>query len=829
MKRYKLKIFDGYSALTGDLHFIRSLFQGSGKVLLLALLFIGALIGLDYLGHFVFQIISESSAIWPIKISATLDRLNHLWGVKDLNFFKDVVVMVAGILGVILGLFFTTFINIITTKYAHLDPIITRQVLEGKVINKYFRLLTLLVVSSISLQFLLYCGYTPTIISSSIFTIAIIAAIISFVSYGKFSMRYFDAARVVSDIIRTNVDTINRVSKNREYIGYDMSAAQILKRVISNNAMISTIINGSDNPQLANTSFDDVSNELREFAIGYNSVKTIFPSNKNWFPTKYVQQKWEDASMIDKQMWDRQGYSLPAKEETDYNAIEKQLVDIQFRIFKHYGDGIAENLQLLHEQYKYMQVVAFQCELDIFKSYFDNLESLILARLNDKDSKIDSTERVSLASIHANHMVHYLVGLNHYFNKLITISRVKNLATKIHSGKEITSAISVPYKIRKWIDDYQGKLNREAYYNGAITTPLFYTEYELANQLQQVFKAHISEVLHEIYGRVSAFGEKLTVGKHYLEAVEFLYESLDIASKSHYFTETIENRIAELNELNLKKEVPFDFKERENVLSKCDEFEKGTIAKIWDMGIHSYSAVQMDDLPDMFGSIYNLLCKDIVKKGLEDRSEFAKYLPKYIVFNAFYSSEIRKSIDFSNSIEVPYRSMKVYPIVLDLFEICSISIILFRMHDDKVLEKAFYDSLDRLFTEDESQRKAFWTFMIVFYEWYKDPNINPFVSQNSGQLERERLISDYLKSSDIVRLEENTEDFLPFQKYVSETEDIYLKCILRKLRPDNDYFGHLDLSDLFIEFYLRKLPYLKDLTIKETGHGIYIKTQEDED
>lgn len=229
----------------------------------------------------------------------------------------------------------------------------------------------------------------------------------------------------------------------------------------------------------------------------------------------------------------------------------------------------------------------------------------------------------------------------------------------------------------------------------------------------------------------------------------------------------------------------------------------------------------------MFGSIYNLLCRDIVHKALNDRSDFVKYFKRFIVFNAFYGSEVRKSIDLSNTEDVPYRSMKVYPIVTDLFEVCSIAIVLFKMHNDKELETVFFDCLDNLF--DEEKRKGFWTAMIVFYEWYKNPSINLFAPPNLGQQERERVISDYLKSSDLVRLEDYHGRFPSYQKYVTDIEDIYLKCVLRKLRAEHNYFEYLDLADLFLEFYLRNQPYLKDLTIKETGHGKYIKTQEDED
>jgi hypothetical protein len=149
------------------------------------------------------------------------------------------------------------------------------------------------------------------------------------------------------------------------------------------------------------------------------------------------------------------------------------------------------------------------------------------------------------------------------------------------------------------------------------------------------------------------------------------------------------------------------------------------------------------------------------------------------------------------------------------------------MHDDKELEKTFVDCLDNIF--DEEKRKGFWRAMIVFYEWSRNPSINLFAPLNLGQQEREQFMSDYLKSSNLVRLESHSGYIFPYQTYETDTNDIYLKCVLRKLKTGRDYFEHLDLADLFIEFYLRNQPYLQDLQIKETAHGKYIKTQEDED
>jgi hypothetical protein len=82
-----------------------------------------------------------------------------------------------------------------------------------------------------------------------------------------------------------------------------------------------------------------------------------------------------------------------------------------------------------------------------------------------------------------------------------------------------------------------------------------------------------------------------------------------------------------------------------------------------------------------------------------------------------------------------------------------------------------------------------------------------------------------LKESDLVRLEEVKGGFRSFmQHYVTDIEDIYFKDIIRRLSVDG--FSGLrsdDLSDVFIEYYLRTRIALKELNIKETRYGSNLK------
>lgn len=115
MKRLKLKYFDAKNVLAENVKFLIGLIKISLEGLLISILFIGVLIGIDYFARELFFLLSNSKFNLLNSFANELYEINNIIGIKYLDYFKDVIVIVAGVLGVILGLFFTTFLNIITT------------------------------------------------------------------------------------------------------------------------------------------------------------------------------------------------------------------------------------------------------------------------------------------------------------------------------------------------------------------------------------------------------------------------------------------------------------------------------------------------------------------------------------------------------------------------------------------------------------------------------------------------------------------------------------------------------------------------------------------
>ena len=169
MKKLKLSYYDKKISTLENIGFLKRLFSSSKQGLLISILFIGFLLGLDYGATQITSYLCSSTDNTLNFCADFLYKVNDLIGVKFLDYFKDVIVIVAGVLGVILGLFFTTFLNIITSKYSNINSTIISQLLEEKVINRYFKLLAILVSSSIIFQFLLVIGYNPTFISAFLF------------------------------------------------------------------------------------------------------------------------------------------------------------------------------------------------------------------------------------------------------------------------------------------------------------------------------------------------------------------------------------------------------------------------------------------------------------------------------------------------------------------------------------------------------------------------------------------------------------------------------------------------------------------------------------
>jgi hypothetical protein len=804
LKKLILIFFDSNTWVKENILFLRNVIN------------IGFLISLDFLSREL-KVALINSANFNIKnIGDFIIRINEIIGIKILECFKDVIVIVAGVLGIILGLFFTTFLNIITSKYSNINSVIINQLIEQKTINKYFKLLAILVSSSIIFQLLLMIGYQPTIISCLLFTISVIATLLSFIYYGRYSLIYFNAGNLVLDLINSSNQILTRSYKNKKYFNSE-KGSQIISGIRRNVEKIRLIAEESTKPQLTNTAFDSISNALLEFAIRYNSFKHTFPSNKGWHPKVQRNKRWDEVSSTELELFSRIGAPLIPETVDDYWYIEKQIINTQFFIFEHL-ENVSSIVQLIFNQYKYLQIIAFQCEAELFDLFFNKLEAFVEDKIRVSGSEKEETN-LQLVSLYANLQIQYLVGFNHNLGKIINKERIKKLAKGIHLFENTDGTLQSPYKIRKWADTYQEKLQIEKYNDNKTLTPLFYTEFELANQIQLLFKGHIEQIAKNIHKRVISFSKKLKDSKHFLESLEFLIESQDVYNKVTFFSGIVEDKIKkEINPLNLKNEIKFNFDERNKLLELNEIYRENVISEIWSLGLSSYS-IKNDNLPDIYGNFYQLICEDILKKAFEDEaSKLAKYLPHFFTYNVLYIESLREKIDVKR---LEYTSSKLYPIIIDLLEISSITILLFKAYDNKELQDSFFSYWDNSFKNDDEKERKFWSIILPIYQFFSQPLFGLSTPSYVREHKRKIQLEEFLKGSKLLRLEEVKGSMMSFmQHYVTDVEDIYFREIVRRLSTGSIsglMFG--DLSEIFIEYFLRTRIVLKDLNIKETRYG----------
>jgi len=817
LRRLKVTYYDKIVDFKENLGFLKRLFNSGKHGLLISVIFIGILIGLDIGAREIASWLSLSTNSTLNQIEDFLYNVNGFIGIKYLDYFKDVIVIVAGVLGVILGLFFTTFLNIITSKYSNINSTIISQLLEQKIINRYFKLLAILVSSSIIFQFLLVIGYNPTFISAFIFSLIVIIALLSFLFFGRYSLIYFNAGNLVFDLINLNNQILNRVYKNKKHFNSKNNGKHTLTRVIRNINKIRIIVEESTKPQLSNTALDSISDELLKFSIRFNSFKHTFPSNKEWHPKTQKYKRWDEASSSEYEMYGRIGASLYPETVDDFLYIEKQIIDTQFFIFKNLSPE--DKVKITFNQVKYLQIISFQCDEELFETFFNQLELFVIENLKTKEDDKSIETNLQLISLYANLIIQYLVGFNYNLERIINETQLRKLSKAIHFREDTDTIMQFPYRIRVWLDNYQSKLQSEVLNEKKVVTPLFYTEFEISYQFQLLLKNYFEGLTNNIHKRIQSFSTYLKSMNYPLETLEFLSESLESLKKIEFFSGILKNKIEnDINALNHKKEAKYIFKEREDIILKNEKLQKNTINKIWEVGYSSYS-VDNKELPDLFGNFYQLISQDILDKSFEDEtSGLIKYLPQFYTYNVLYIDSLRLKIDTKR---IEYTSSKLFPVLVDLFEISAITIILFKLTNNKELEDCFFDYWNKAFKDDKEEFN-FWKMLIPIYQYFNQPLLGLSTPSYVREHERRIRLEGYLKKSDLVKFVEEADSrgfHIPEKYYKTDCEDIFIKEIVRNLKSDGLGFDYEELADIFIEYYLRTRISLKELEIKETNYG----------
>lgn len=812
-----LRIFDTRSSFQENFSFGKRIFQFCMKGFLLSILILVGLTILDYVARSAVTYMDTfPNASILCMLSEKVRAINNRVGIKNIDYLADVVSISAGVLGVLLGLFYTAFLSIITTKYSNTNSTISLRILEQKTLNRYFVLLATLTSLSLLFQFLLALGYNPTFISASIFCVLNVIALTSFIRYGKFSLIFFDTSFLVNDLMFENNTIIRKIIKHKRNIGELNKGRAFLARLYNNIDTAHLIIKETKNPQISNTSLDSISDALLNFAIYFNSIKHTIPSSQGWHLQTQKFKNWEDARETDFSLLKSAGVGLIPDTVESYNRIERKILEAQFDLFRHYING-SDQVHVLLEQNKFLQVNSIQCDFETFVFFFDNLRLLITEKI-DSAKKDDLQFRLQLISLYSGLSISYLVGLNHNL-KLFNVTVIKKLANAVRHKDNTDKIMQFPYFIRRWMDDYQVKLHNEEYLSGKTITPAFFVEHEIAFKIQNELQEQWKKIITYFAKNLNAMSQSLRDKKFNIETLHLNMECIELSKKIDYFLDTSSGLISNLNNLNFQKhDAKFEFKSLDNLHKKNSELREELYSNIWEVGLSSYF-LNKTDLPDIYGSFYHLVLDDILEKMLSkdpDAHIISKYLPKYFTACLLYLESLRSKYKDSENIE--FFMSKLYPLIVDLFEVSAIAILTGKWSSKHAITDSVEDFWNN-YHKTANDESHFWKWIIAVHDYFKQPLFGLSTPSYIKEHARKRKLEMFLIESNVVRKEQVKHGIMRsyIEEYVSDVADPFVQAIARSMHVDSLSFINLD--EVFVEYFLRTRIALKELNIKQTRYG----------
>jgi hypothetical protein len=813
---YRLKWFDLRSNSRENKKLSIYLIRDSAKPILISVSLILVFIAVDttieyflgYLSHFERQVPFNK----PPLIS---DLLRRFFAPKNIERFADLISVSAGVLGVILGLFYTAFLTLISTKYSNISSSIRRLIIDQKAINKYFKLLTLSTSLSIMFQLAMTLGYVPSIFSCFLFAYLIIVTLNSFVEFGKYSLIYFDTGNLISDILSKNYFLLEKIEQRKTEIDRLNRGEQYLSQIYQNLITIEILIKESIRLQ-ASATYSKISDQLRKFLIYFNSIKYIIPTAETWHLKRLKLQNWLEAKDWDHNLLKSTGVALFPQQETDYDIIEKKVFQIQFLVFSNSVND-ADKVALVGMESKYLYGSSYQMNLSIISDYFKQLR----AYLENSISSIDTSNerfRYNLIVTYTDLIKSFLVGFSQS-HPTLSNTRLQLIADKTFSKEKIE--FSIPYFLRKWHDDFIAKLNLEYKVEGRILTPHFYSHFEISNCFQNELQIFWKQVCRFFMSEIKDFSQSLINSNQKREALSLNVSSIEIALKIIAFNGGVEARIDELNALNFESEqTPFSFQDIIKFKDEVELFRKSCINQIINLGILALDDSD-ENLPDTFGTSYGLVREEIVDQLLSndiDIHQVKLMLPKYLTFAFLYLEKVFAI----KSLESIQKGNKAYPILRDVMDIVAIAIIVDKLHESNEIIESLIKYSDRVHQSSEDELN-FWDIHFKIYDLFRDSS---YVFSNSSynlQHNRSRRFIQYLKSHKNVQIvsDNSSSSIFTREKYVISNPDIYLKAIVTYL--DTDGMNRINLDEIFIEYFLRTRTALKKLNIKETDYGSRIR------
>lgn len=716
----------------------------------------------------------------------------------DKDTYVQMLTVIAGVMGVFLGLYFTAISTAISNTYSSDLGAVLRELIIRDTGNRYIKLVEFLAALSVVLLAFSTTGAAPLHLAIPLLVIVSCLAIFAFVSLGVRTLFSSDPIPYLGTLSAELIKWVQLATprgykwKNASFQAHYRKQALKVTTTLAALAKIS-----SEKPEPQGGSYHHLIQKLLALTSIYYSNKHLIPSDSGWYGRKLQHKQWYLSDGTEIEMATQTDTPLKPTEIPDTTWLEDSLLDVVAGAFKtdiDAGDFQTAYPRMISLQ-EFFNEFGSNWLVDDGKRWHAKLSKDILERLtNGKGLSDDIQEKHSIATTEllASLPLSIEIGFSRAVNNL-DVDKLRNelLHTKWHKEKS-PYAFALPPRTIKELEKIRDGAIFEHQAHAPHKTQNWYVAELALHDLDMALYDQWQSLMELIETWYKETGKALSDAKMHKHSATIYTRAIEQAWKLDSHIE----RLKEVSEALLKdhktnfiKQAKWDWaKQHERVAKFRDMAIKGQadlIPHLWNISEPNH------DMPDFFGSAVHRTgeaCYEALIAGDSDKFK-SLFRPYFLGILGIFQSLIPQVSDWETSSALTWMSEPV----LDLYNISGYAYIFAEYHDKPEIWDECKGAWDALLTGTPEQLQSF----AVVSSYHQTPRgvITPRDTLRSRwEIALGRLLNSLPRqqSSDVFSR--------PPVEHKSE--------LIRNIAPWSDSMPHMfvDAIDVFTVKYLITVP-----------------------
>lgn len=709
---------------------------------------------------------------------------------------------IAGVTGLLLGLYFAALTSLISSRYYAYPGTLLSLLLREKAGNHYIGVLSFTTVYSVILLCYISLGRVPGVINTIFVTFLSCYVIYCFTFLGKRVFSFFDPAQLSYSIFNDiNKDikssTVKGFAwKDTNYQSYYHDQA---KQAIDTYSVLVNFC--STSPQITGSSLLEVLKRGVYLVINYQKKKVQIPSDSNWYEKHFDHQDWFLASSSQLGIALQTSTSLQPKVKSDNYWLELQIIDIILFAVKEYlkRDDVKNVYLVLDTVNVLVQDFGSRFETKQIIKLLKTMENILDEYIQQKSNEgqydiLSNTFWMALVDCYGLFYISPLLG---FFNKLganpkSTFEKLLD-SVKWNSSKG-AYASDFPYKMLDRLEYVFDRLEFEKSVEGQILSPSWYRNQLIIGRFAELIDETTCDLITmavEFYIRKT---ELLYQQKQYIACTLLGHRGLEWCKKAYHHLGICPAMSDTLSEYHIRKELQWPQWKWEELNTQVNNLEKEIYKIMVRCLLFIVESSQDGKLPDLYGQTYHMILLAIYQMLKMHDSEAVKDLVPLFFASVLQAHEVlrKKTDEWAD----PTASLifSTEPIA-DLMELSGYSLVYSELYEIPELWNPIKTCWDAYFdsNSDQAQAAKYLNDLNSFRK--SNPSLTPHsLIYSSWKIELNQIIKSNVQIGD---------DLIPGLR--KRHTVLHPSPLIRTISTSR-YGFHGKASDLFLLVYVANRP-----------------------